>query len=92
VPEVQPVEYNQVTRAVPETGIREAVSGIPGCRSSFGHAICPLYKNCRDIILHKAKDQVCCESGIISPEYRWVFARSNESTCLEDSLIQVYTG
>ena len=48
MPEVQPVEYNKVARAVPERGMRKAVSGISGCPFSFGHTTCALYKNSRD--------------------------------------------
>ena len=82
MPEVQPVEYNEVTRAVPETGIRKAVSGIRGCPFSFGHSSCPLYKNRGDIILHKVKDQSCYKSGIMSPEYRIVCHQTLQSLCV----------
>src|SRR4030042_1381740 len=66
MPEVQPVEYNEVTRAVPETGIRKAVSGIAGYRFPFGHAMCPLYKNSREAPHHLGLLQI----SDYPPEYR----------------------
>ena len=50
---VQPPKYNEVTLAVPNTGIRESVTGVPGYRSSLGHLNSPLYKNSTDTIQNR---------------------------------------
>jgi len=53
MPEVQPVEYNEFTRAVPETGIRKAVTRVPGCRFSSSRLDSSLYrKRCECGELH----------------------------------------
>jgi hypothetical protein len=51
MPKFQPPKYDEVTLAVPNTGIGKAITGIAGYRSTSGHLNYPLYKNYRDTML-----------------------------------------